>query len=34
MIVRFVDIGGICDHHHLEVIAHFFILMELLTIPI
>ena len=33
MIVCFVDIGGIVDHHCLEVIL-FFILVELLTITV
>jgi hypothetical protein len=32
VIVYFVDIGGIVDHHSLEVIVFFFVLVELLVI--
>ena len=34
MIVCFVDIGGIVDHHCLEVIVYFVYLVELLTITV
>jgi hypothetical protein len=34
VIVRFVDIGGIADHHCLEVIVCFVDIGELLTITV
>ena len=34
MIVRFVDVGGIVDHHCLEVIVRFVGVGEIITITV